>query len=93
MLHTLYPNHPNPFNPSTQFRFELPEPSNVTLVIYDILGRQVAELLKGEFEAGYHSITWNASSFASGIYLARFTAIDASGAVKLSTTQKLVLTK
>ena len=93
MLHTLYPNHPNPFNPSTQFRFELPEPSNVTLVIYDILGRQVAELLKGEFEAGYHSITWNASSFASGIYLARFTAIDASGAVKLSTTQKLLLTK
>jgi hypothetical protein len=97
----LHPNHPNPFNPSTQIRFDLPEASNVSLIIYDILGRQVAELAKGEYEAGYHSVTWNASSFASGVYLARFVArqieggqaSDASGAVKLSTTQKLVLTK
>jgi len=94
-------NHPNPFNPTTHFRFDLPEPSNVSLIIYDILGRQVAELVSGEYEAGYHSVTWNASSFASGVYLARFTArqieggqaTDASGTVKLSTTQKLVLTK
>ena len=94
-------NHPNPFNPSTQIRFDLPEASNVTLIIYDILGRQVAELAGGEYEAGYHSVTWNASSFASGVYLARFTArqieggqaTDASGAVQLSTTRKLVLTK
>jgi len=104
----LHPNHPNPFNPSTQIRFDLPEASNVSLVVYDILGRQVLELVSGEYEAGYHSVTWNASSFASGVYLARFVArqiegrrfdsssgqaTDASGVVKLSTTQKLVLTK
>jgi len=101
-------NYPNPFNPVTMFEFALPELSNVTLVIYDILGRQVAELAAGEYEAGYHSVTWNASSFASGVYLARFVArqiegrrfdsssgqaTDASGAVRLATTQKLVLTK
>jgi len=97
----LHPNHPNPFNPTTTIRFDLPEGSNVSLVIYDILGRQVAELVKGQYEAGYHSVTWNASSFAGGVYLVRFVArqieggqaTDASGAVKLSTTQKLVLTK
>ena len=90
---SLRPGFPNPFNPSTQIRFDLAEASNVTLVIYDILGRQVAELVKGEVEAGYHSIIWNASSFASGIYLARFIATHANGAVRLSTTQKLLLTK
>jgi len=92
-VYALHPNHPNPFNPSTQIRFDLPEASNVTLVIYDILGRQVTKLVKGEYEAGYHSVTWNASSFASGIYLARFVASNANGVVKLSTTQKLVLAK
>ena len=89
----LHPNHPNPFNPTTQIRFDLPEESRVTLVLYDVLGRKVTELASGDYGAGFHSVAWNASSFASGIYLARFTAIDASGAVKLSTTQKLVLTK
>jgi hypothetical protein len=104
----LHPNHPNPFNPSTTISFDVPEVSHVSLVVYDVLGRQVAGLVNGSYEAGYHSVTWNASSFASGVYLARFTArqiegrrfdsssgqaTDASGAVKLSTTQKLVLTK
>jgi len=97
----LRPNYPNPFNPSTQFKFDLPEVSNVTLAIYDILGRQVAEPVKGEYEAGYHAVTWSASSFASGVYLARFTArqieggqaTDAKGALRFSNTQKLVLTK
>jgi len=99
---------PNPFNPSTQIRFDLPEESNVSLVIYDILGRQVVELVSGEYEAGYHSVTWNASSFSSGVYLARFVArqiegrrfdsssgraTDAKGSLRFSTTQKLVLTK
>ncbi|SVA37705.1 uncharacterized protein METZ01_LOCUS90559, partial [marine metagenome] len=55
----LHQNYPNPFNPVTQIRYDLPEKSNVTLLIYDILGREVAALLNGEQEPGYHSIMWN----------------------------------
>jgi len=99
--YSLSESFPNPFNPTTQIRFDLSEDSKVSLVIYDILSRQVAELANANYEAGYHSVTWDASPFASGVYLARFVArqieggqaTDAIGAVKLSTTQKLVLTK
>ena len=55
----LHQNYPNPFNPVTQIRYDLPVKSNVTLLIYDILGREVAVLLNGEQEPGYHSIMWN----------------------------------
>ena len=55
----LHQNYPNPFNPVTQIRYDLPEKSNVTLLIFDILGREVAALLDGEQEPGYHSIMWN----------------------------------
>jgi len=89
----LHPNHPNPFNPSTQIRFDLPEASNVSLIIYDVLGRQVAELANGPYEGGYHSVTWNASNAASGIYVARFIATDSFGTMKRSSARKLVLTK
>jgi len=85
--------YPNPFNPETVFKFQLPEDSQVSLATYNVLGQRVTELADGFFESGHHSATWNASSFASGVYLARFTATDAIGSVRLSTTQKLVLTK
>jgi len=89
----LHPTFPNPFNPSTQITFDLPEPSHVSLVVYDVLGRKVAELENGIKEAGYHSTTWNASDVASGVYFARFTATDANGNVKLAKVSKLLLTK
>ena len=101
LTYGLHQNYPNPFNPSTQINFDLPEAGNVSLVIYDVLGREVAKLVDSYHEAGYHSVTWNASSFASGVYLARFVArqieggraTDAKGSLRFSTTQKLVLTK
>jgi hypothetical protein len=86
-------NYPNPFNPTTTIKFDLPEPSHVSLVIYDVLGRKVAELENGMKEAGYHSTTWNASDVASGVYFARCTATDVNGNVKLSKVSKLLLTK
>lgn len=64
----LHQNYPNPFNPITKIKFDLPKSSMVTLKIYDIIGKQVETLLNSEFEAGYHSVIWNASNFASGIY-------------------------
>lgn len=69
----LHPAYPNPFNPSTEFRFDLPEPGFVSLVVYDVLGRKVANVAGGYREAGYHSVTWNAVGQASGVYYAWFT--------------------
>lgn len=89
----VHPNYPNPFNPTTHFKFDLPESGNVSLAVYDVLGRKVAELAEGHFEAGYHSATWNAEGVSSGVYFARFIAKDASGSVKLNKVTKLLLTK
>ncbi|MEW6061973.1 MAG: S8 family serine peptidase, partial [Bacteroidota bacterium] len=64
-------NVPNPFNPSTVLRFDLPEQSTVVLRIYNSIGQEVAELINGVRAAGKHSIRWNASTLPSGMYLAR----------------------
>jgi hypothetical protein len=89
----LHQNYPNPFNPTTTIKYDLPEQSHVSLVIYDVLGRKVVELENGVKGGGYHLATWNAGNVASGVYFARFTAMDASGSVRLSKVSKLLLTK
>jgi hypothetical protein len=86
-------NYPNPFNPLTTFKFDLPENSNVSLVLYDLLGRKLAELVNGSREAGYHSAIWNATDAASGIYFARFSARDVSGTIRLNAVRKVLLMK
>ncbi|MCF6270847.1 MAG: T9SS type A sorting domain-containing protein [Melioribacteraceae bacterium] len=67
-------NYPNPFNPSTTITYELPEKGFVTLIVYDIAGQNVVELVNGEINAGSHNIKWNAQSSSgqsvtSGVYL------------------------
>jgi hypothetical protein len=84
-------NYPNPFNPSTQIRYELLVAGNVSLVVYDVLGREVANLTNGYREAGYHSATWNATDQASGVYFARFVVTNADGKVAYSKINKLML--
>ena len=61
-------NFPNPFNPSTVIKFSLPEETNVTLKIYNLLGEKITELVNDKLEAGNYSYTWNAQSSASGVY-------------------------
>ena len=72
----LFQNYPNPFNPTTTIRFALPEPVDVHLEVYTILGQRMAVLSTGLKPAGYHSLQLDASQWASGIYLYRLQAGD-----------------
>ena len=65
---------PNPFNPSTNITFNLPEAGLVSLSVYDITGRQVAKLVEGMKPNGQHQIVFNASNLSSGVYFARLVA-------------------
>ncbi len=67
-------NYPNPFNPSTTIAYALPEPANVTLTIYNMLGQEVARLVSADQAAGNYIVTWNATGHASGLYLLRLEA-------------------
>ena len=69
-------NYPNPFNPATAFQFGLPADVSVSLIIYDISGRQTAVLTDEPLQAGYHRLEFNAGNLASGVYFARFEAGD-----------------
>jgi len=64
-------NYPNPFNPSTTIRFALPKTSNVTIKIYDVLGRQVATLVDEKYQPGVYKIIFEAGELASGLYIYR----------------------
>jgi hypothetical protein len=64
-------NYPNPFNVSTSIRYNLPEASNLSIEIFNILGQQVATLMEGFEQAGEYTIIWNASDLPSGVYFAR----------------------
>lgn len=87
-------NYPNPFNPSTTLRYALPQAGDVTVQVFDVLGRQVAELNPGLQGAGTHALTFDASSMASGMYLYRLQVRNqATGEVRLSGASRMVLLK
>ncbi|MBT8349182.1 MAG: T9SS type A sorting domain-containing protein, partial [Sulfurovum sp.] len=85
--YSLEQNYPNPFNPSTTIKFSLPEAANVRLTIYNTLGEKVSELVNRNLDAGYHRIEFDASQFASGVYLYRIKAND------FVETKKMILMK
>lgn len=72
--YSLSQNFPNPFNPSTIIRYDIPKSSFVHLTVYNILGQEVAELVNKEQSAGSYSAIFNASNFSSGIYFYRLQA-------------------
>ena len=80
-------SYPNPFNPTTSINYGLEIDGYVEIMVYDAAGRLVDELINQNQEAGYHSITWNASNQASGMYFAKMIAGD------VVQTQKLILLK
>ena len=79
--------YPNPFNPVTTIDFELADNADVSMVIYNVQGREVATLISGNLDAGYHSVVWNADTFSSGMY---FLHMNAAG---FTATQKLMIIK
>jgi flagellar hook assembly protein FlgD len=93
--YALAQNFPNPFNPSTMIKFSLPNFAKVVLKVYDIIGREVAELVNQELAAGYHQYQFNANNLAGGVYLYRITAagsVDGKES-RFSDVKKLMLLK
>jgi hypothetical protein len=84
MQYELFQNYPNPFNPSTVINYSLPEASDVTIRIYDVMGRRIATLLNEKQTAGWHNVTWNAGSVASGTYFYRIQAGNFAAVKKLT---------
>ena len=71
--YVLYQNYPNPFNPTTMISYQVASFGNVSLKIYDILGREVTIIVNEVKQAGNYSVTFNASNLPSGVYLYRLT--------------------
>lgn len=90
-------NYPNPFNPTTTITYELPVTAHVSLKLFDILGKEVMNMVDEVKEAGYHHTTLNASQLASGIYFYRISAVGETSsrrdgqAGSFTQTRKLVL--
>ena len=67
-------NFPNPFNPITHFQFSIADSRYVTVKIYDVLGKEIAELVNEKMDPGTHTVEWNAGKISSGVYLVRLQA-------------------
>lgn len=67
-------NYPNPFNATTTITYTLPEPTDVRLEVFDLLGRHVTTLVEGSVSAGHHRVTLNAGALPSGLYTYRLRA-------------------
>ncbi|MHB9030210.1 MAG: FlgD immunoglobulin-like domain containing protein, partial [Candidatus Latescibacterota bacterium] len=84
----LHGNHPNPFNPSTTISFTLPRPAKTSLIVYDITGRKVRELVSGSMTAGEHTAVWDGRDergkvVSSGVYVAHLRAGTAAASRKM----------
>lgn len=80
-------NYPNPFNPMTTISYSIPQAGYVVLKVYDVLGREVAELINGVKEKGRHSVMFNASKYSSGFYIYTIKVND------FYASKKMLLTK
>ena len=80
-------NFPNPFNPETTITFELPKPGDISLRVFDLLGRELVTLQSGWAQSGPHSVTFVAGELPSGVYVYQLTTPDGSR------SQKMILTR
>ncbi len=95
---TLFPNYPNPFNPETTIRFQIPKAAMVALDVFNTLGQKVRALQNNRFEAGEHQVRWNGRNdfglqVPSGIYFVRMRATGINEREPFSTVNKVTLMK
>jgi hypothetical protein len=81
--YALHQNYPNPFNPSTDISYAIPAETHVTLKVYNLLGQEMATLVDDTKSAGKHTVSWNASENASGVYFYRLETNDFSATKKM----------
>ncbi len=81
--YSLSQNYPNPFNPTTNIEFALPKNGYVKLVVYDLMGRVVSQLVDGVLNAGYHKVNFNGTNLSSGVYFYSLKADNFSSVKKL----------
>jgi hypothetical protein len=94
VVYRLYPNYPNPFNPTTQIVYDLPSASFVRLTVYNTLGQVVTQLVNGIESPGTKTHLWDGSNAASGVYIYRIEASSIGDAGKNFTqTEKMILIK
>ena len=89
----LWQNAPNPFNPQTTIRYQLPHRAEVRLTVHDALGRLVAELARGQSAAGIHVAIWDAQGLASGLYFYRLVAAAPDGGLSQVIVRKALVLK
>ena len=94
---TLAQSYPNPFNPTTQIKYGLPQQSHATVTIYNVVGQKVAALFDGVQAAGFHEVTWNGTNakgtpVASGIYFYKLEAKGENG-TQFTNIKKMLLLK
>jgi len=82
-VYALKQNYPNPFNPTTMIEFDLPKQSDVSLVVFDLMGHVVAKLASGTMNPGYYKYQFDASNLASGVYLCSLRTGDFTSVKKL----------
>ncbi len=89
-------NHPNPFNPSTIIKFQLPVDANVKIELFNSIGQKVSELLNSDLSGGVHEVTFEGSSasggLSSGIYYYTMNAVGKDGNI-FTSTKKMILVK
>lgn len=93
MEFSLSQNYPNPFNPSTTVNFAVPFDSKVTVQIFAVTGELVETIYDGQIGVGYHQFVWNASRYASGMYIYRMTAQSLTNDQTFTSVKKMMLMK
>ena len=88
---TLEQNYPNPFNPTTTIRYDLREPAEVKLAVFNILGDEVALLISGMQRPGRYSAVWDASGHPSGIYECRLIVLSQAGNIRSSAARMMYM--
>jgi endoglucanase len=91
--YNLSQNYPNPFNPTTNIEYALAKESQVTLKIYDVVGREIATLVDEVKPAGNYKLTFDATRFSAGVYFARLRATSTNNSTSFMQVKKLILLK